>query len=165
MAELKGAINKTGSAGNLMKSLPSLPSKKGYNDFVIGRTIGTGSFGRVHMVKDKVTNQYYAMKALIKSEVIQNSQVEHTINEKKILSLIDHPFVVKLVTTFQDSKHLFFVLEYIQGGELFTYLRKCGVRLRVSYHSHFLTTLLVFMQLKYVLPLNTCIQKILYIEI
>ena len=127
MAELKGA-NKSGSSGDLLKSLPSVPKKLGLNDFVVGRTIGTGSFGRVHMVKDKVTNQYYAMKALIKAEVVQNRQVEHTINEKKILALLDHPFVVKLITTFQDSKHLFFVLEYIQGGELFTYLRKCGVR-------------------------------------
>ena len=125
MAELKGAT-KSVSGGDLIKSLPGLPKKLVLNDFVVGRTIGTGSFGRVHMVKDKVSNQYYAMKALIKSEVIQNRQVEHTINEKNILELIDHPFVVKLITTFQDSKHLFFVLEYIQGGELFTYLRKCG---------------------------------------
>ena len=104
-----------------------MPAKKGLDDFVIGRTIGTGSFGRVHMVKDKTTGQYCAMKALLKAEIVQGRQEEHTINEKKILELIDHPFVVKLITTFQDSKHLFFVMEYIQGGELFTYLRKCGV--------------------------------------
>jgi serine/threonine protein kinase len=128
MAEPKGITKKTDSTYNLAKSLPALPTKKTLNDFVIGRTIGTGSFGRVHMVKDKSNNQYYAMKALIKAEVVQNRQVEHTVNEKKILELLDHPFVVKLITTSQDSKHLFFVLEYIQGGELFTYLRKCGVR-------------------------------------
>ena len=128
MAELKETIKKTDSTGNLVKSLPELPKKKSLNDFVIGRTIGCGSFGRVHMVKDKSNNQYYAMKALIKADIVVNRQVEHTINEKKILELLDHPFVVKLITTSQDSKHLFLVLEYIQGGELFSYLRKCGVR-------------------------------------
>jgi serine/threonine protein kinase len=129
MTELTAATAKIKSTPDLIKTLPSLPAKKGLEDFVVGRTIGTGSFGRVHMVKDKKTNQYCAMKALIKAEVVQGRQVEHTVNEKKILEMIDHPFVVKLITTFQDSKHLFFVMEYIQGGELFTYLRKCGVRL------------------------------------
>ena len=106
--------------------LPKL-AKLGLSDFVINRTIGTGSFGRVHLVKDKSSSKYYAMKALIKAEVVQNRQVEHTVNEKKILEMLDHPFLVKLHATFQDSLHVFFVLEYIQGGELFTFLRKSGV--------------------------------------
>jgi serine/threonine protein kinase len=116
------------------KSLPELPKpvekpKLGLDDFHIHRTIGTGSFGRVHLVKEKSGSKYYAMKALVKSDIVKNRQVEHTVNEKKILEMLDHPFLVKLQATFQDSKNLFFVLEYIQGGELFTYLRKCGVRL------------------------------------
>ena len=113
------------------EGLPELPrlksAKPGLDEFTIQRTIGTGSFGRVHLIKEKNGTNYFAMKALIKADIVKNRQVEHTVNEKKILEMLDHPFLVKLHTTFQDSKHLFFVLEYIQGGELFTYLRKCGV--------------------------------------
>ena len=152
--------NKVESIDSLSRSNPALPKKLALKDFVVGRTIGTGSFGRVHMVKDKTTSKYYSMKALIKSQVIQNRQVEHTINEKKILELIDHPNVVKLITTFQDSINLFFVLEYVQGGELFTYLRKCGVsNIKVNYR-HFLIILPVFMLRKFALPLNIYTQRI-----
>ena len=118
------------------KELPALPKPKPkltLTDFTMSRTIGTGSFGRVHLVKEKSTNKYFAMKALTKSDIVRNRQVEHTINEKKILELLEHPFLVTLHTTFQDSKNLFFVLEYIQGGELFTFLRKSGVRYFASF--------------------------------
>lgn len=67
------------------------------------------------------------MKVLKKSEVIKLRQVEHTMNEKLILEKLNHPFLVKMLGTFQDSTNLYLVLEYVQGGELFTYLRKSGV--------------------------------------
>lgn len=72
------------------------------------------------------------MKVLKKSEIIKLRQVEHTMNEKQILEQLDHPFLVKILGTFQDSNNLYLVLEYVQGGELFTYLRKSGVRVGYS---------------------------------
>jgi serine/threonine protein kinase len=96
-------------------------------DLEIRNTLGTGSFGRVHLVKYKPTGKHYAMKVLKKSEIIKLRQVEHTMNEKQILEQLDFPFLVKILGTFQDSNNLFLVLEYVQGGELFTYLRKSGV--------------------------------------
>ncbi|KAJ3102248.1 camp-dependent protein kinase catalytic subunit [Phlyctochytrium planicorne] len=95
-------------------------------DFHIDRTLGTGSFGRVHLVRLKQTNRFYAMKVLKKSEVVRMKQVEHTVNEKNILERLRHPFLVSMLGTFQDSANIYFVLEYIQGGELFSYLRRCG---------------------------------------
>lgn len=130
MATLESDISDA-SHNLIEKELPALPKPKPkliLTDFVISRTIGTGSFGRVHLVKEKSSNKYFAMKALTKADIVRNRQVEHTINEKKILELMDHPFLVSLHATFQDSKNLFLVLEYIQGGELFTFLRKSGVR-------------------------------------
>lgn len=96
-------------------------------DFEIMRTLGTGSFGRVHLVKLKETGKYYAMKVLRKSEVVRLKQVEHTINEKHILDMIQFPFLVHMLGSFQDSANLYMVLEYVVGGELFTYLRKSTV--------------------------------------
>ncbi|KAJ3124833.1 camp-dependent protein kinase catalytic subunit [Physocladia obscura] len=103
-------------------------NRKEFNiqDFNIKKTLGTGSFGRVHLVKLKTTGTYFALKALRKSDVIKMHQVEHILNEKRILSVLDMPFLVGMLTAFQDAGHLYFVLEYIQGGELFTFLRRCG---------------------------------------
>jgi serine/threonine protein kinase len=67
-----------------------------------------------------------ALKMLKKSEVIRLKQVEHIKAEKDILSMIEHPFIVNLLATFQDEKRLFMLLEYVNGGELFSHLRKEG---------------------------------------
>jgi len=93
-------------------------------DFDLQRTLGTGSFGRVHLVRYKATGHYYAIKVLKKAEVVRLKQVEHIINEKTILEKTHSPFFVNMVATFQDSLNLYMVLEFIMGGEMFTYLRK-----------------------------------------
>ncbi|ORX75991.1 kinase-like protein [Anaeromyces robustus] len=94
------------------------------NSIIILQTLGTGTFGRVHLVRSKENGKYYAMKAIKKSCVVKNHQVEHTMNEKRILENIRHPFFVKLQNTFQDSNHIFFITDYVCGGELFTCLRR-----------------------------------------
>jgi len=95
------------------------------DDFIIMQTLGTGSFGRVHLVKHKESGKYYAMKVLVKRQIIESKQVEHTINEKKILETLDHPYMVNLIGSFKDNRNLYIVLEYVCGGELFSYLRQC----------------------------------------
>lgn len=93
-------------------------------DFNISRTLGTGSFGRVHLIQSKVNARFYAMKVLKKTEVIRLKQVEHTNNEKHILEAVAHPFLVNMWGTFQDSVNLFMVMDYVPGGELFSVLRR-----------------------------------------
>ena len=105
----------------------SLGMKLKLEDLDIRNTLGTGSFGRVHLVKYKPTGKFYAMKVLRKSDIIKLRQVEHTLNEKQILEQLKFPFLVDMLGTMQDSKNLYLVLEYVQGGELFTFLRKSGV--------------------------------------
>lgn len=78
------------------------------------------------MVRLRSTGKYYAMKVLRKNDVVKMKQVEHTVNEKLILEQLEFPFLVSMLGTFQDSNNIYFVLEYIQGGELFSYLRRCG---------------------------------------
>ena len=117
------------------KATPSNPQNLKLDDFEIRQTLGTGSFGRVHLVRLKRTGEFYAMKVLKKSEVVRQKQVEHTINEKNILSVIDFPFLVKMLCTFQDCLNLYVVMEYVVGGELFTFLRRsqvCEVVLKQS---------------------------------
>ena len=94
------------------------------NDFQKLDTVGLGSFGRVRLCKYKKNNKIYVMKILKKAEIIKQKQVDHVFSEFNILSVLNHPFIVKLVgLNFEDPRYLYFILEYIQGGELFTLLR------------------------------------------
>ena len=96
------------------------------SDYEIGETLGTGSFGRVRISKNKKTNEYVAMKIMKEVEILKSKQADHIANEIKILSMIDHPFVIKFDGFTQDEKYLYLALELINGGELFTYLRSVG---------------------------------------
>ncbi|KAI9300328.1 kinase-like domain-containing protein [Cunninghamella echinulata] len=93
-------------------------------DFHVLRTLGTGSFGRVHLIQSRVNSRHYAMKVLKKTEVVRLKQVEHTNNEKHILESVAHPFLVNMWGTFQDDSNLYMVLDYIAGGEMFSLLRR-----------------------------------------
>ncbi|KAF2205252.1 Pkinase-domain-containing protein [Delitschia confertaspora ATCC 74209] len=94
------------------------------NDFAIQRTLGTGSFGRVHLVQSKHNQRFYAVKVLKKAQVVKMKQVEHTNDERRMLQQVKHPFLITLWGTFQDSKNLYMVMDFVEGGELFSLLRK-----------------------------------------
>lgn len=67
-----------------------------------------------------------ALKMLKKAEIIRLKQVDHVINENSILANISHPCIVNMDGFCQDARYLYLVLEYVPGGELFTYLRSIG---------------------------------------
>jgi serine/threonine protein kinase len=95
-------------------------------DLEVMETLGTGTFGRVRLIRHKANSKYYALKILKKHEVIRLKQVEHIMSEKAILAQVNHPFIVRLGGTMQDPKNLYMLLEYVIGGELFSHLRKAG---------------------------------------
>jgi serine/threonine protein kinase len=112
---------------SLHKTSPIVDTKDWkLEDFELHETLGTGTFGRVRLVKHKKTDQYYAMKILKKQTIIRLKQVEHISNERELLLLVTSPFCVTLYKTFQDDIKLYMILEYIPGGELFTHIRKAG---------------------------------------
>jgi|ERR1712137_61836 len=97
------------------------------SDFQRKVTVGTGTFGRVYLVRHKTTKQYYALKVLKKSLVVKLKQVQHVNNEKSLLfDCAECPFVVKLHKHFKDRKNLYLIFDYAVGGELFSYLRASG---------------------------------------
>ena len=127
------------SNGAVTSPLPSQPTsnpvretkgKYTLTDFTISRTLGTGSFGRVHLVQSKHNQRFYAVKVLKKAQVVKMKQVEHTNDERRMLQKVKHPFLITLWGTFQDSKNLYMVMDFIEGGELFSLLRKSQVRTR-----------------------------------
>ncbi|GCE97045.1 camp-dependent protein kinase catalytic subunit [Zygosaccharomyces mellis] len=94
------------------------------DDFQILRTLGTGSFGRVHLVRSNHNGRFYALKVLKKHVIVKLKQVEHTNDERRMLSIVAHPFLIRMWGTFQDAEQIFMVMDYIEGGELFSLLRK-----------------------------------------
>jgi protein kinase A len=115
-------------------------------DFQMQRTLGTGSFGRVHLVQSRHNQRFYAIKVLKKAQVVKMKQVEHTNDERKMLQRVKHPFLITLWGTFQDSKNLYMVMDFIEGGELFSLLRKSQVSIVYCIISSLLTVCLAVSQ-------------------
>ncbi|KAK1832806.1 kinase-like domain-containing protein [Podospora conica] len=94
------------------------------DDFESLRCLGKGTYGTVLLVKQRSTGRLYAQKQFKKASlVVHKKLVEQTKTERQILESVNrHPFVVKLFYAFQDQEKLYLILEYGQGGELFTHL-------------------------------------------
>jgi protein kinase A len=124
------AGNETSKFAPTVQATPVRQTKGKYSlgDFEILRTLGTGSFGRVHLVQSKHNQRFYAVKVLKKQQVVKMKQVEHTNDERRMLQEVKHPFLITLWGTFQDSKNLYLVMDFVEGGELFSLLRKSQVR-------------------------------------
>ena len=64
---------------------------------------------------------------LSKEKIVRMKQVSHTQNEQRMLMAVQHPFIINLWGSFQDSANLYMVMDFVPGGELFTLLRRSNV--------------------------------------
>ncbi|EDW67599.1 cAMP-dependent protein kinase catalytic subunit 2 [Drosophila virilis] len=96
----------------------------GLDNYIIKATLGAGSFGKVQLVKEKDTEEYYASKQLSKDQIVKTKQVMHVMSEKRVLNAIHFPFTVNLIASFKDNDSLYLILPLLLGGELFTYHRR-----------------------------------------
>ncbi|KAG9251646.1 kinase-like domain-containing protein [Emericellopsis atlantica] len=93
-------------------------------DFELLKVVGKGSFGKVMQVRKKDTSRIYALKTIRKAHIISRSEVAHTLAERSVLAQINNPFIVPLKFSFQSPEKLYFVLAFVNGGELFHHLQK-----------------------------------------
>ena len=85
--------------------------------------LGCGTFGRVTLVQDTMNpSNVYALKAMLKKEIVASKQQANVIQEKNTMLQCIHPFILRLYTTFKSPSSVFMLLEFVQGGELFTVL-------------------------------------------
>mmetsp|Transcript_32385 Transcript_32385/g.5857 ORF Transcript_32385/g.5857 Transcript_32385/m.5857 type:complete len:97 (-) Transcript_32385:724-1014(-) len=89
--------------------------------------LGKGMFGKVYLVKPVSFYNLYALKAIPRRKIEKFYIQEHILREKRMMLHIDHPFIVKLVRTFKDSKRLYFLLEYVHGLPLNFILNHVGL--------------------------------------
>lgn len=110
----------------LVQNAPNKVKDLSIDDFELIKLLGRGSFGSVFLGRRKGFPKLYAIKRINKEEIIQNDQLSHTKAEKDILSHVNHAFLVNLDYAFQTGANLYFVTEFMKGGELTGYLKKAG---------------------------------------
>jgi len=96
------------------------PNRANKMDFQIIRPLGKGSFGEVSLVKHLRTNETYAMKVMKKADC--EELYDDVYSEMKILAMLSHPFIVGMHFWFEDSDQLYYILDFVPGGELYHHL-------------------------------------------
>jgi len=100
------------------------PERPKFADLETKHILGVGTFGRVKLVVHKPTGDAYALKCMLKSQIVAMRQEEHLMNEKRTLKMMSHPFILRLVQTYQSATELYLLEEVALGGELATLLQQ-----------------------------------------
>jgi serum/glucocorticoid-regulated kinase 2 len=90
-----------------------------FEDFQIKQVLGVGSFGKVYLVENKNTGKIHAMKSIKKNKIQDYDKMESTKLEEHILHNSEHPNIVSLDYVFKSEKRIYFIMQFVRGGELF----------------------------------------------
>nr|AML79667.1 putative LOV domain-containing protein [Selaginella lepidophylla] len=111
-------------AWDAIKKIRTSGEKLGLHHFRPVKSLGFGDTGSVHLVELKGSSQYFAMKSMDKSVMINRNKVHRACAEREILGLMDHPFLPTLYASFQTATHVCLVTDFCPGGELFLQMEK-----------------------------------------
>ena len=105
------------------KSIKKKSNKNIYNkvkleDFQFIRLIGVGSYGKIYVASKKSSNKLYAIKILNKKNIYNQNERQNIKTERTVLAKLNHPFIMKLYYAFQTRESLYFITQFMYGGEL-----------------------------------------------
>lgn len=98
----------------------------GIGHYVLGKTIGEGTFGKVKLGTHILTGETVAVKILERERIKEIADVERVAREIHILKRVRHAHIIQLYEIIETPKQLFLIMEYCNGGELFDYIVECG---------------------------------------
>ena len=97
------------------------------SDLLLLKLLGKGMFGNVFLVYSTASSVLYALKTVQRTKISAYDIYDNIVLERKILLQLDHPLIIKLVKTFKDENRLYFLMEFVQGIDLFDALRDLGL--------------------------------------
>ena len=125
-----GGGRKRGVIRSRSMSLDDFVDVHGLDDLNLIKLFGAGTFGRVWIVTGKGGGKTpYALKIQSKRQLLDKRQASSAKREREVMAKLDHPFVCRLVGTFQDAASIYMVMSLIQGGELLNLIQggaACG---------------------------------------
>ncbi len=95
-------------------------------DFEIIRGLSSGAYGRVCLVKKNSSGDYFALKMIDREKTIAKAQEDYIMSEINILRNLDSDYIVKLYYSFQSEDYLYFVMDFMNGGDFGNLLQNCG---------------------------------------
>jgi aurora kinase len=112
-------------SGNSKESLNhKIGGKISLGDFALGKTLGEGKFGVVYQAIHKASGMLFALKKVPKEMIKSHLMVDQFILELKLQTFLSHSNILTIYAHFEDSKHIYLVLEYMEEGTLFSHLKK-----------------------------------------
>lgn len=113
-------LGRLGESREFVHAKHKKTSIRSLKDVNLQRVLGQGAFGTVWLVASKDSGTAYALKMINKRSLLKAKQERGVLREKELLGLLNHPFILHLVASFQDAANLYLVLPLVQGGELFS---------------------------------------------